>query len=151
MIYESLLEEAHQNRLIVKEKPLRANKGRIKGNKIAISTYIKTSTEKACILAEELAHHYTSTGAILDQTVVENRKQEYQARLWAYNKMIGLNGLINAFERKCSNPYEIAAYLDVTEDFLLEAIAAYKAKYGERVELDDYIIYFEPFLGIIKL
>ena len=34
--YEKLLEEASENQLVVREKDLRANKGRIKGNRIAI-------------------------------------------------------------------------------------------------------------------
>lgn len=34
--YDDLLIEADCNNLVTKEKPLRANKGRIKGNRIAI-------------------------------------------------------------------------------------------------------------------
>ena len=33
-------------------------------------------TEKACVLAEELGHHYTTVGDIIDQKESENRKQE---------------------------------------------------------------------------
>ena len=46
---------------------------RIKGlycdGTIAISTDMKTDAEKACVLAEELGHHYTTYGNILDQSV----------------------------------------------------------------------------------
>ncbi len=49
-----------------------------------------SSNEKSCILAEELGHHYTTVGNILDQSSVSNRKQELRARMWAYNKLIGL-------------------------------------------------------------
>ena len=64
MNYEALLDEAQQDGLIVKEKPLIYNNGRIKGKRIAIRKDIETNTEKACVLAEELGHHHTSVGDI---------------------------------------------------------------------------------------
>ena len=54
--YEALLDEACDIGFEVKEKPLRFNNGRVKGNRIAIRQDIDTTTEKACVLAEELAH-----------------------------------------------------------------------------------------------
>lgn len=67
MTYEELLIEADNNNLTVKEKPLPVSKGRLKGNRIAIRKDM-TETEKTCVLAEELGHHYTATGNILDQS-----------------------------------------------------------------------------------
>lgn len=98
MDYTELLMEADSNNLITKEKPLRANEGRIKGNRIAIKSDL-TETRKKCVLAEELGHHYTTSGDILNQDTVSNRKQENRARLWAYNKLIGLMGIINAYKQ----------------------------------------------------
>ena len=91
--YEILLDEAHSAGLLVKEKPLQSNDGRINGNRIAIRRDIKTSRQKANVLAEELGHYYTSTGDIRDQSTLENRKQERQARLHGYNRLIGLMGI----------------------------------------------------------
>ena len=80
-----------------------------------------------------------------------NRKQEMQARLYSCNKMIGLRGLIEAFERHCSTRYEIADYLGVTEEFLLEALQLYQSKYGKYKILDNYLIEFNyPNIKIIK-
>lgn len=75
MDYETLLINADNEGLIVKEKPLRYNDGRIRGNRIAIRDDIDTSIEKACVLAEELGHHYTTVGDIIDQSSTGNRKQ----------------------------------------------------------------------------
>ena len=119
MNYEELLIEADSNNLITKEKPLLANAGRIKGNRIAIKQDLPTQKEKACVLAEELGHFYTSTGNILDMSDTSNRKQELRARLWAYNKQIGLRGLIDCYKANCKSIHEMAEYLDVTEEFLL--------------------------------
>lgn len=148
MNYESLLDEAINNGLIVKEKPLLSGDGRIKGKKIAIRKDIDTSTEKACVLAEELGHHYTTVGNIIDLTDTQNRKQERQARLWAYNTQIGLAGIIRAFEAGCQDIHEIAEYLEVTEEFLHEAIECYGNKYGVYTTLDNYVIYFIPNLTV---
>ena len=150
MNYEALLEEACNEGLVVKEKPLKYNNGRIKGNRIAIRKDLDTSTEKACILAEELGHHYTSVGNILDLSVAQNRKQERQARLWAYNKQIGLHGLIRAYEQGCKNRYEVAEFLEVTEEFLEGAICEYRNKYGICTSVDNYIVFFIPQLAICK-
>lgn len=107
-----------------------------------------TTVEKSCILAEELGHHFTSTGNILDLQKVENMKQELHARMWAYNHQIGLLGIIKAYEHGCQNKHDIAEYLNITEPFLDDAIDAYRKKYGTHVRLDNYIIYFEPCLGV---
>lgn len=149
--YEALLDEASDIGLTVKEKPLKYNNGRIKGSRIAIRQDITTTTEKSCVLAEELGHHYTSVGNILDMTSAANRKQERQARLWAYNKQIGLIGLVRAFEHGCQNRFEIAEYLEVTEEFLEECIECYRNKYGICKRVDNYVVYFIPQLSVMKL
>lgn len=149
MNYEDLLIEADTNRLIVKEKPLLANAGRIKGNRVAIKKDM-TTCQKACTLAEELGHHYTSTGDILNQDDVENRKQEHRARMWAYNKAIGLKGILESYQNGCRTVEDITEYLNVTEEFFTEALNAYKAKYGLYKQIDNYMIFFEP-LGVLEV
>jgi hypothetical protein len=47
----------------------------VDGN-IALSDKLDTTNEKTCILAEELGHHYTTAGNILNQSNSNNRKQE---------------------------------------------------------------------------
>ena len=143
--YEELLDTAHTEGLIVKEMPLQSSDGRIYRNRIAIRQDIMTTAQKAGTLAEELGHYYTTVGNIHNQNILENRKQERQARLHGYNRLIGLMGIIHAFNAGCQNKYEIADYLDVTEDYLEECIACYKDKYGICTTVDNYIIYFEPF------
>ena len=150
MNYEALLDEAHQEGLIVKEKPLKYNNGRIKGKRIAIRQDIETNTEKTCILAEELGHHHTSVRNIIDMSDVCNRKQERQARLWGYNKLIGLTGIINAFRAGCQSRHEIADLLDVTEEYLQECIDCYRDKYGVYTIVGNYIVYFIPNLAVME-
>ena len=103
--YENLLLEAEGNNLITKEKPLQAHKGRIVGNRIAIKKDL-TEVEKKCIMAEELGHYYTGCGDILDQSSVANRKQERYGRVHAYNRLVGLIGLIDVYKHHCESLYD---------------------------------------------
>lgn len=150
MEYEELLLEAERAGLLVKEKCLPLSDGRIKGKRIAIRRDIPTLTKKADVLAEELGHYYTSVGRIVEQDTVNARKQERTARLWAYNKRIGLTGILKAFQNHCTSRYEIAEYLGVSEDTLAEALEYYRQIYGEGVMVDNYLVRFEPTLQVYK-
>lgn len=117
---------------------------------IAMSKDIDTSAEKACVLAEELGHHLTAAGGIIDQTDTSSRKQELKGRIWAYNRLIGLTGIVNAYRAGCRNRYEIAQNLEVTEAMLQDAVDHYREKYGLCAQVDNYAIYFEP-LGVMEI
>ena len=150
LFYEDLLKEADEEGLIVREKDLPGYDGRIYQNRIAVNKNLPTQTDKACVLAEELGHYYTSTGDILDQSDPAHRKQERHARLWGYNRAVGLSGIIQGYKAHCRNRYDLAKYLDVTEEFLDEALACYRNKYGTSVELDGYLIVFDPSLAVLE-
>ncbi|WP_180958641.1 hypothetical protein [Mediterraneibacter gnavus] len=130
---------------------LNGSDGRIFRNRIAISDRLRTSTEKACVLAEEMGHHFTAVGNIIDQMNIENLKQEQKGRLRGYNRMIGLRGIISAFNAGCQNRYEVAEHLHVTEEYLQEAIDCYTGKYGECTTVDNYVIYFIPNLAVMDM
>lgn len=151
MSYEELLMEADEQGLIVKELILQSADGRCRGNRIAIRRDIPTLRKKADVLAEEMGHYHTSVGRIVEQDTIDNRKQERAARLWGYNKRIGLIGLIGAFKAHCENQHDIAEFLDVSEDSLVEALEYYRQIYGTGTMVDNYFIQFEPNLQIHTL
>lgn len=130
------------------------NSQRIKGlycdGSIALNKKLDTSAEKSCVLSEELGHYHTTSGNILNLCDVANKKQERTARLWAYDKQIGLLGIIRAFEAGCRNCFEIAEFLGVTEDFLQDALEIYKQKYAPAVSVGDYLILFRDGVTIMK-
>lgn len=149
--YEELLDEAVAKGCAVAEVDFYRKDGLTWGNWIGIRNTIDTTAQKADVLAEEIGHYLTTVGNILDQNITTNRKQEFQARLYAYNKRIGLVGIIKAFESGCSNSYEAAECLGVQEAFFQEAIDCYRHKYGTHVVCDNYIIFFEPFLAVMRM
>ena len=115
-------------------------------NIIALSSKIKDTREKICILAEEIAHIKINVG-----NISENPKEELKARGLAYNSLIGLDGIISSYNNGCVNKYEMAEFLEVTESFLEDAINWYKSKYGVSTRHGSYEIRFIPTLSIHKL
>lgn len=152
-IYEQLEADASKDGVDIIHYKFKSD--RIKGlycnGAIAINSNLSTTAQKACVLAEELGHHYTSVGNIIDMSDEQSRKQEKQARLHGYNKVIGLTGIISAYKAHCRNRYEAAEYLGVTEEYLQECIDCYRAKYGVAKEIDNYVVYFIPTLAVMEL
>ena len=140
--YEKMLIDASNNGFEIVEKNFKSDaKGLCKGKKIGIRKDM-SDTEKACVLAEELGHYYTSVGNILDQNNVNNKKQELVARRWATNILLCPADLIDAC--RAGNEYisDIAEYLGVTSEFLIDAINVFSAKYGPVYSDGEYEIRF---------
>ncbi|WP_232700089.1 ImmA/IrrE family metallo-endopeptidase [Brevibacillus daliensis] len=148
MLYDQLLSET-EAKVFEKDIPL-SIKGLYGDNVIWINKRIQSRTEKACILAEENGHHYTSSGDILKQESIKNRKQEKRARNWAYEKLIPISTFVQAHLQGIRNRHELADHLGVTEDFLDSAIRHFQEKYGLRAPVGDYTVIFEP-LGVLEL
>lgn len=132
-MHNTLLRDAEKEGIEVIYLPLR---GRIKGlyynNVIALSKDIDTTAEKNCILAEELSHYYTTFGDILDQKQIQNRKLERRARAWGYQRLVPLDKLIFAYKQGSRSRYELAEFLEVTEQFLRDVLKYYKEKRKKR-------------------
>ena len=151
---ESLLDRAYSDNIHVIEDYNFNNSKNIKGLYIDNTILLKdglSNKEKNCILAEELGHHYTTNGNIIDTKQIVNHKAEQKARRWAYDDRIGLRGLIKTYENNCKTKFEIAELLEVTEEFLDETLEYYSNKYGPFIQVDNYLISFIPNLNIIRL
>lgn len=154
--YEELVSKAENKNINVLEMDLGTNKKCGKylhsknGNFIIINSNM-TETNKHEVLVEELGHHNTSLGNIIDQSELENIRQEKRARNWGYENAVSIVQLINVFEKGLKTTYEIAEYLNITEKFLNEAINHYREKFGTYYQVDHYLICFEPTLKIVKM
>ena len=114
MNYEELQIQACKDGIEIIEYPFKSSniKGLYCNGTVALNEDM-TQVEKSCVLAEEMGHHYTTVGNILNMESIQNRKQERQARLHGYNRLIGLAGLVEAYEHGCQNRYEIAEFLEI--------------------------------------
>lgn len=151
MSYEKLAAEIEKEGVeIIEMKFKGTSKGLYSDNVIALDSKIETDSEKRCVLVEEMGHHYTSHGDILDISDIRNLKQEKRARNWGYEKLVGIMDLINAYKKGIKNRHDLAEYLNVTEEFLGLALQHYKEKHGFCYQIDKYVVYFEP-LGVLEI
>lgn len=130
--------------LIKDDIPVDKMKGLYFDNTIVYDRSLSTSAEKICVLAEEIGHFETSVGNILDQSQTANRKQERKAHRWAVQELISLDDIIRAGKEGINNYYELAEFLNITEEFLREGLEHLKAIYGSHVKYNGKIIQFEP-------
>lgn len=145
--YERLVDFAENIGIEVVEKHFKSSaKGLCKGNKVGISKAIDSTVEKRCILAEEIAHSLYTVGNILDQNNLFNIKQEEYARKQAYEALLPLPLLIDAWHQGVTSQHELAEYLEVTEEFLLSSLCHYQKKYGVYVRHGKYMVRFLPLM-----
>lgn len=147
--YEKMLVKAEESGIKSYELPFKEDCGCYIDN-VAYINRTSTNAAKHGILGEELGHHFTSDGNILNQNDTNNIKQERKARAWGYEHTVPLTLLVEAIDYPCLNRTELAEYLEVTEEYLLEALNYYKEKYGLYVTIGKYTIWFEP-LRILKM
>lgn len=149
MTYDELLDEMENKNCRIHEMHFQsAAKGLCIDNNVFISKDICGDTERKCILAEELGHIMTTQGNILDSSKPENRKQEFQARGYAYDLLIGLDGLLMAYKKHCRTIDEFTEFLDVTRPFFEDALAHYTRKYGSSTRYKGHVIAFQPVFNI---
>ena len=120
--YEELMAE-YDEELIIEERPIK-NAG-LYADGVTWIREDMTIAEKYCVLAEEIGHHETSVGNILDLSSMDNIKQELKARKWAYEKILPLESILAAFQLGLHQVWELAEHLEVDEKFLYDALVHY--------------------------
>ncbi|MGJ8368784.1 ImmA/IrrE family metallo-endopeptidase [Staphylococcus capitis] len=103
-----------------------------------------SETRKTEVLYEELAHHKLTYGNILDQSKDINRKFENYARRHGYEAALPLRIIVEAHHYGVSNLYELAQYVQLSEEHVLEILKHYKNKYGIGTHYGEYLITFDP-------
>lgn len=103
-----------------------------------------SETRKAEVLYEELAHHKLTYGNILDQSKDINRKFENYARRYGYEDALPLRIIVEAHNYGVSNLYELAEYVQLSEEYIAEILKHYKNKYGIGTHYGEYLITFDP-------
>lgn len=146
--YEELLNEIEQNNLDLYEFEMNGGiRGLCIGNSIVLNKEIDRQDERNCVLAEEIGHYKTTVGDITGNDN-DSRRQELKARAYAYDTLIGLNGLVKAWTAGNRGYSEAADYLCVTEEFFRSAVEYYTNKYGLSTEYEGNTIRFVPYLEI---
>ncbi|MHC1722777.1 MAG: ImmA/IrrE family metallo-endopeptidase [Aminipila sp.] len=93
--------------------------------------------KKACILAEEIGHHFTSVGDILNQDEITHIKQECKARNWAFDKLLPFEVFIETVKLGYYTIPDVAEYLGLSELFIKDCIEHYKEKLGMEFPIEE--------------
>lgn len=120
--YEALIAE-YEEEVVIEERNMK-NDGLYADGFVWINGRL-TSAAKTCVLAEEIGHHMTSIGDILDQEDIDNCKQEHRARVWAYRKLLPLENIYAAAMQGYTEPWEMAEEFDLDEEFVRAALKYY--------------------------
>ncbi|MFV0518464.1 MAG: ImmA/IrrE family metallo-endopeptidase [Aminipila sp.] len=125
--YESLMSE-YDELLSIEERDMKSC-GLYCDNIIWINKNMM-ECKKCCVLAEEIGHHYTTAGNILNLTDIKNIKKENIARDWAINKLLPFDEFINTVKAGNYTIPDVAEYLGLDEEFICCSIEHYKRKLG---------------------
>ncbi len=150
--YETLQQICADHKVPVWEANMKAHDGLYMDGCIQINSTLGTSAEKACILAEEYGHHLTAVGDITG-TDPWSEKQELQGRRYAYFTLCPIEKIADLIlNKKLLSWNELAEELNVTEQFLKDAVHEYVNIYGPYVILENgSLFYLDPLGAFYKV
>ena len=103
------------------------------------------------VLAEELGHHFTSSGNLTSECItysdkLNRSKQEKRARIWASNFLISDNEIIRAILQNINTIYGLSLHFNVTEEIIkYKLLSIYlkedKFRISKLMIMEDEIIY----------
>lgn len=95
---------------------------------VAIDPFRLNSTKDEKIrLAHELGHCVTGSFYNRYSDFDIKAKSEYRADKWAIKKLIPKDELQAAFEQGYTEPWDLAEYFNVTEEFIIKAVNYYRS------------------------
>lgn len=102
----------------------------------------QTREEITGTLAEEIGHHLTSVGDIIEQSSNEERQQEQRARDYGCKLLITPQDFIDCYHERFTYVWECAEFLGVTTKYLQEAIKSYAKIHENGLTYENYQIIF---------
>ena len=93
-------------------------------------------SERACVLAEELAHHEQGAGDLRTMGYVALSRQETRAIAQAITLLVPFKELMQALQSGARNAAELGEALGVSPEFVPYVVAYYRAKCPEQFPPD---------------
>ncbi len=140
--YEELLEIAKNEGVTVVDYDLGEKLSGLYCDGYVLINKNSDAAEKYCTLAEELGHYYTATENIVEADTIDKCRQEQQGRRWGYEKILPLETIIDAVINGYDNIALLTEELDVTPEYLQDALIYYNQKHGPELEYHDHIVFF---------
>ena len=106
---------------------------------IAINSKL-SEADATCVAYHEAGHHHTMIDAHIAKT-------EARADRWAAKKLVPVHKLIDALQAGCTNVYEAAEYLKVSEKFLYKTLDIYQKVHGDYIGHGNWTLWFKPLMA----
>ncbi len=132
-----------ENIEIIEKKMTGNNRGFYADNVMMLDSRMSRKSKKGKAF-EELGHHFTSAGDIIDLKNKNNAKQEYKARAWGYEHHVSISDLVQCLLKAGDDIDYFLELLDVEPEDFLCVIKHYISKYGNYYKYDSYILVFNP-------
>ena len=129
-VFENLCDEAQNEHIRIVDMPAMEAKAvyvKANGKKLIALPHADTSAARTCMLAEELGHSHTGGDCVLHYDKVNDWKAEAKARRWGHDRLLSRDAILTA-ARNAVDEYEIAFVLNVTVEFLRDAINGLKVR-----------------------
>lgn len=142
--FENLIADV-ANELPVIEGPIESETGFIslyRNGRIYLEKN-NTNRKKKVVLAEEYGHYKRTVGNILDYTAPGAWKEEWKARRYGIEMLVTLDDLLNCALNGCNTKFECSEFLNVTVEFLEDALIHYFNKYGTNHYYRNYKFRFD--------
>lgn len=95
---------------------------------VAIDPFgLNSSKDEKIRLAHELGHCVTGSFYNRYSDFDIKARSEYKADKWAIKKLIPKDELQAAFEQGYTEPWDLAEYFNVTEEFIIKAVNYYRS------------------------
>lgn len=104
-------------------------------------------------VAEEIGHHLTTVGDIVDQDTNLKRKQERQARDIGASLVVSPSDIIDCYENGCKTIDDCVINLGVTNQVFEDAISYYARRFNGIKTENGYTIFFmeNGTIGVLKI
>lgn len=125
------------------------------GHPFIIIEYKQPEVDKESIIVEEFKHYLKSVGVIIDESKLENRRQENQARTLAYKELISIDDLVDCYELGLQTSWEIAEELQLPPEFIQNALEYFKTvlkpEFTYHTQYGDYKVVVGSTINFYKL
>lgn len=140
--YEELLDIAKNEGVAVVDYDLGESLSGLYCDGCVLINKNSNASERYCTLAEELGHHYTATSNIVETNTIDKCRQEQLGRRWGYEKILPLERILDAIIEGYDNLADLAEQLEVTPEYMQEALVYYSQKHGTSIDYHEHRVIF---------
>ena len=125
MEFETMRELAQRSGVKVIHQDMQGNLAGAYIDQIIFLNNKLDDTAKKCVLAEEIGHHFTAKGNVMELVTVDDYQMELAGRRWGYEVLLPVSQIKAALRVGVREIDSIAELYKVTPEYVKEALEYY--------------------------